>query len=166
MTFLVTSCKKEVKPISYEVDTTNFVEVTSIPTVDYSGLEPILNRTDDKTYVVNFWATWCKPCIKELPYFEYLGQEYKNKNVEVVLVSLDFPEQKDKRLISYVNRKKLQSELIHFDDFNEQEWIPKIGKDWSGAIPATLIYNNSKRKFYEQSFTYKDLENELQLFIN
>ena len=126
----------------------------------------MLNQENEKTYVVNFWATWCLPCVKELPYFEYLRQEYKDKGVEVVLISLDFPKQKSKRLIPYINTKKLQSQVIHFDDFNEQEWIPAIAEDWTGAIPATLIYNSGKRKFYEQSFTYKELENELQSFIN
>ena len=166
------SCKKESKATqqppeqSYTVDTSAFKAVEDIPTLDYKDLEPILTRKDDKTYVVNFWATWCKPCIKELPYFEYLRQEYRDQNVEVVLISLDFPKQKKTRLIPYINKKKLQSQLIHFDDFNEQEWIPKIGENWTGAIPATLIYNAKKRKFYEQSFTYKELENELQSFIN
>ena len=162
------SCKKEnqeKKQISYTVDTSAFAEISDVPTLDYKGLKPILNKEDEKTYVVNFWATWCLPCVKELPYFEYLRQEYKNKNVEVILVSLDFPKQKQKRLIPYINTKKLQSEVIHFDDFNEQFWIADINEDWSGAIPATLIYNKDKRKFYEQSFTYKELENELQSFI-
>ena len=113
--------------------------------------------------MINFWATWCLPCVKELPYFERINQEYKD--VEVILVSLDFPKQKEKRLISFVNKKKIQSQVIHFDDFNEQVWIPKIDKNWSGAIPATIIYNKNKRKFYEQSFTEEELQKEVQSFL-
>lgn len=160
------SCKKQEK----EKTKTEIREVVSkkenIPTVDYFGLEPYLTKNDDKIYVVNFWATWCKPCVEELPYFEAITQRYKENNVEVLLVSLDFPNQKESRLIPFVNKKKLLSKVIHFDDENEQEWIPKINNDWTGAIPATIIYNKNKRKFYERSFTEKELENELQTFLN
>ena len=163
---LLVSCKKEAKQESYEIDTSNFVEVADVSTVDYEGLKPKLNKEDNKIYVVNFWATWCLPCVKELPYFEKVNQLYKSDGLEVILVSLDFPNQKQKRLIPYINKKKLQSEVIHFDDVNEQFWIADISESWTGAIPATLIYNKEKRKFYEQSFTYEELNKEIQSFIN
>lgn len=161
------SCAKEQKNNLQElnINTSNFKEITILESVDFSGLEPLLNKNDEKTYVINFWATWCLPCVKELPYFEFLNQEYKKKNVEVILVSLDFPNQKESRLIPFVNKKKLQSKIIHLDDENEQVWIAKVSEQWTGAIPATLIYNKSKSKFYEQSFTFEELKNELKQFL-
>ena len=45
-----------------------------------------------KVYLIDFWATWCKPCIKELPAFEELNARYQDKGLKVVLVSLDFPD--------------------------------------------------------------------------
>ena len=167
--FCVVSCKKEEASKSKAIAATSefkTVSLDDVPTVDYNGLEPKLQIKDDKTYVVNFWATWCAPCVEELPYFEKINQQYKDKNVEVILVSLDFPKQKEKRLIPFINKRKLQSEVIHFDDKNEQVWIAKISEDWSGSIPATLIYNKDKRKFYEQSFTEEELQNEIKSFIN
>ena len=136
-----------------------------VPSLDYEGLKPMLNKSDNKVYVVNFWATWCAPCVKELPYFEQINQDYKDKNVEVLLVSLDFPNQKEKKLIPYIKKKNLQSKVVLLDDSNEQVWIDKISKDWTGAIPATLIYNKDQRKFFEKSFTLEELENELQAFL-
>ena len=65
---------------------------------DFETFEAFLNHSDEKTYVVNFWATWCGPCIKELPYFEKLNAQYKARGVEVFLVSLDFPKQYEKNL--------------------------------------------------------------------
>ncbi len=155
--------KKKKKEIS--IDISSFVEVKDISTVNYEGLAPYLSKEDDKIYVVNFWATWCLPCVKELPYFEYINQEYKKDNVEVILVSLDFPNQKESRLIPFINKKKLLSTNIFLDDDNEQVWIAKVDESWSGAIPATLIYSKSKRKFFEQSFTLKELENEVKQFL-
>ena len=138
----------------------------SIPTLNYEELKPWLNKTDDKIYVVNFWATWCAPCVKELPYFEIINKDYKDKNVEVILVSLDFPNMKESRLIPYVKNENIQSKVLHLDDVNEQFWISDIDKNWSGAIPATLIYNKDNRKFYEQSFTQEELETEIRTFLN
>mgnify|MGYP000483538111 CR=1 FL=1 len=133
---------------------------------DFNGFKKFLNRKDDKVYVINFWATWCAPCVKELPYFEKIIEDYKDKNVEVILVSLDFPKQVEKKLIPFINKKNLQSEVILLDDTNENVWINAIDESWSGAIPATLIYNKENRKFYEQSFDYEGLERELKSFIN
>ena len=149
---LMVSCKEESKEIT-------FTEV------DYNGLEKVLNKQDNKTYVVNFWATWCAPCVKELPYFERINKQYKDKNVEVVLVSLDFPKHFDTKLKNFINEKQLQSELYALNDMDSNYWIPKVNKDWSGAIPATLIYNSNKREFFEQAFEYEELEKTLNKFL-
>ena len=133
---------------------------------DYEGLKPLLHSDDGKTYVVNFWATWCAPCIKELPSFEELNENYKGKNVEVLLVSLDFPQQYEKKLKPYIKEHDLKSKVVAFDDVDQNKWIPAINENWTGAIPATLIYNKDKREFYERSFNYEELETELKKFIN
>ena len=158
--FLVfNSCKKEEKK-------QDFKAITNVKSYTYNELKPLLNRKDNKTYVVNFWATWCAPCVKELPAFAKLKEQYADKNVEVLLVSLDFPKQKEKKLIPFINKKKIQSKVLLLDDVNEDYWIKQINDQWSGAIPATLIYNANSRKFYEQSFDYTTLENELKTFLN
>ena len=164
--FLLTmllSCKSESKKEVVEKETT---KNTSITRVNYKELEPFLTKNDDKTYIVNFWATWCAPCVKELPYFEKINQEYASQNVEVLLVSLDFPNQVESRLVPFLEKRNLQSDVVLLDDSNEDYWIRQIDESWSGAIPATIIYNKSNRKFYEQSFDYETLENELKQFLN
>ena len=148
------SCKKE------------DAQILSVKTYTYLELKPLLEKNDGKTYIINFWATWCAPCVKELPYFEKINQEYSDKNVEVLLVSLDFPKQAEKKLIPFINKRKLKSEVVLLDDINENVWIKAIDESWSGAIPATIIYNKNNRKFYEQSFDYKTLRNELLTFLN
>lgn len=138
----------------------------SLAIYDYKGLKPLLEKSDNKTYVVNFWATWCKPCVKELPAFEKLNKEYSAKNVEVILVSLDFSSQIESALKPFIKKENLQSKVVVLDDADQNTWIPQISKKWSGAIPATLIYNKNKRAFFERSFTYEELQNELENFIN
>ena len=159
------SCKSDSKEVvakeSDKVQASNI----NFKIIDYYGLESVLNRRDDKTYVVNFWATWCAPCIKELPYFEKIDQEYEDQNVEVVLVSLDFPKKYESQLRPFINKHQLRSELYALNDMNSNYWIPQVEENWSGAIPATLIFNSNKREFYEQSFNYEELETEIQKFL-
>jgi len=145
---------------------TNETASEDIKIFDFDGLESYLSeKGDDKTYVVNFWATWCAPCVKELPYFEQLNANYSNKNVEVILVSLDFSKQLETKLKPFIRKNKLKSEVLLLSDVDANTWIPKVDKNWSGSIPATLIYNKNRTKFYERSFDYKELETELKQFI-
>lgn len=136
------------------------------PVYNFDSFEPMLHLEDDTTYIVNFWATWCKPCIEELPYFEKVNTEFKDNNVKVVLVSLDMPSMWKSRLEPFVEKKGLQSEVVILDDPKQNTWIPKVSEEWGGGIPATLIYNKDKRLFYEKGFTYEELTNELNQFIN
>lgn len=163
---IISSCKKEVSKTNTVDDSeSSWQEISTVKMVNYNELKPYLEKNDDTTYIVNFWATWCAPCVKELPYFEKIKQEYASKNVEVLLVSLDFPKQVEKKIIPFINKKQLQSEVVLLNDIDENVWIKAIDSTWSGALPATLIYNKNNRKFYEQSFDYSMLETELKTFL-
>ena len=148
---LLCSCKNE--------------EITFVQSYTYNELKTLLEKNDGKTYVINFWATWCAPCVKELPAFEKLNSVYAAKGVAVLLVSLDFPKQINKRVIPFIAKKKLQSKVVLLDNGKDDSWFKSIDSSWSGAIPATLIYNKNKRNFYEQSFDFESLEAELQIFL-
>ncbi len=138
-----------------EVEVANDSE---IPIYSFAEFEPLLHKKDGTTYVVNFWATWCKPCIKEMPYFEELAAKYKDDNVEVIFVSLDFPRLLEKQVIPFIKENNIKSKVVLLDDTGANEWIPKVDEFWSGAIPATLIYRNDYRKFYEGPFDFEKLE--------
>lgn len=139
-------------------NTTKSISVGNIPVYDFKTFEPLLHINNDTTYIVNFWATWCKPCVAELPYFEQLHETYKNEKVKVLLVSLDFSTQIEKKLIPFMEKRQLKSEVVVLDDPDANGWIDKVDPKWSGAIPATIIFKGDKRGFFEQSFeNYEDL---------
>jgi len=97
---------------------------------------------NDTVYVVNFWATWCIPCVKELPSFNLVHDFYKGRPVKVILASFDFKEQYPQKLEAWVKGKKLRPEVVWFNETNPTEYIPKIAPEWEGGLPATLIINN------------------------
>ncbi|MBF4472468.1 TlpA family protein disulfide reductase [Flavobacterium sp. HJJ] len=133
---------------------------------NYITLEKEILNDKSTTYVVNFWATWCAPCVKELPYFERLNSE--NKKVKVVLVSLDFKNQYETKLLPFVKNRKINSEVVLLTDKDYNAWLPIVSKDWSGSIPATLIIQNGVKKvFAERSFSsYKELNEFVNKNIN
>lgn len=136
----------------------------SVKAYNYEGLKHFLNQKNDTTYVINFWATWCVPCVAELPHFEDLNEKYKDNKVKVLLVSLDMDKKIESQLIPFIKKRQLKSEVVILRDPDADSWISQIDSSWTGAIPATLIYNKDQRKFYEKSFTYDGLEKEVSNF--
>ncbi len=125
-----------------------------------------LVNDDNNIYVINFWATWCAPCVREIPAFEKIHSDYKDKNVKVLLVSLDFPNQLESRLIPFIENHNVQSKVILLDDTNSNRWIPLVDESWNGAIPATVIYSSGFREFYRKEFKYDELESIIKPLIN
>lgn len=124
---------------------------------NYATLEKEILSNENTIYVVNFWATWCVPCIKELPYFEKLNAE--NKNIKVVLLSLDFKAQYESNLLPFLKKKSIASDVVLLTDKDYNSWLPMVDKEWSGSIPATLIIKKGKKIFAERIFSsYQELK--------
>lgn len=123
-------------------------------------LENRINAGNDTVYVVNFWATWCSPCVKELPYFRKLQTHYRLQPLKVIMVSVDFKSKLETAVKPFVKRHNPGDEVFLLDEKNQQEYIDKISKNWSGALPATLVVNKKRRirEFFEQEFTYAELD--------
>jgi len=145
----------------------NLILAQNVRVIDVVTLEKILNESNSDTRVVNFWATWCKPCIEELPYFEALRDNPLFNEVEVILISLDFVSDLDSRVNRFVEKQNIQSTVMLLDDTDYNSWINKIEQSWSGAIPATMFIQGEtgKRIFFEKQFEPGELENELTNFI-
>ena len=129
----------------------------SLKEIGSDGLEALSSNINDTTYVVNFWATWCSPCVKEIGYFEELHREYASTNVKVFLVSLDFPTQIEKRVIPFLKEKDITAEVLLVTDLDYNSWIDRVDPTWSGSLPATLIYNREQRMFLEKEVSRDEL---------
>lgn len=118
----------------------------------------IKSPPSEKIQVINFWATWCAPCVKELPLFENLNTQNPDE-VEVTLVSLDFADHVDK-VNTFIARKNIKSRVLLLDNIDYNTWIDRVDTSWSGAIPATLIINpkTGHRKFIGKEIKQGELE--------
>ncbi|MBR9859856.1 TlpA family protein disulfide reductase [bacterium] len=134
----------------------------NIPVYDFENFQSYIDRSSDSVYVINFWATWCKPCVAELPYFEQLTDSASKYNVNVTLVSLDFKSNWETGLVKFTKKMNLQSDVIVLHEPDANSWIPKIDADWSGAIPATLIKYKNQTWFHEGDLDYEELINTIK----
>lgn len=117
--------------------------------------------------VINFWATWCKPCIEEIPYFQKIIEAHKSDSVQLLLVSLDVEEEYPQGIKKVAEKRKFTSRIVWLNETNADYFCPKVDPKWSGAIPATLFLNNKKGygKFYEEQLSEEMLEAEIRAIL-
>ncbi|MBK9338110.1 MAG: TlpA family protein disulfide reductase [Lewinellaceae bacterium] len=128
--------------------------------------ERIQQTKNTTTLVVNFWATWCSPCIKELPHFSTLHDKYTNSDIEVLLVSLDMKSRMDEAFIPFLKKHKIKPEIILLSDQDADNWIPRVHEDWGGAIPVTVLVRGDQRDIFQGEFEdFSDLENFVANFL-
>nr|WP_319398222.1 TlpA family protein disulfide reductase [uncultured Carboxylicivirga sp.] len=130
-----------------------------IESINSEQLLASINNNSDTLYIVNFWATWCAPCVEELPIFnsEYFPKE--NQPLKIILVSLDFKTQIESKLKPFISNKSIQEKVVWLNESNPNNWVNKIDSNWSGAIPATKLYYKKDQIFHEGELTQSKLNN-------
>lgn len=139
-----------------------------IEIIKFNQLQEIIDDKSHDIKVINFWATWCRPCIKEIPYFENVNSIYEEDQVKVILVSFDFLEELEKSVLPFIRKRNIQSEVKLLDETDFNAFINKIDPAWSGAIPATLIVNNKsgEHSFFEKEFKKGELKALIEGYLN
>lgn len=151
--FLMGAC------LSPEKDYNDSIEVLEV----FSDLQAIIDAQKSEVVVLNFWATSCPPCLKEMPHFNQLAAQNTEDKIKVLLVSIDRAKDLDSRVYPFVKRLEIKPEVVLLKDQNYSNWTEKIDSSWYGALPATLIIKGDRRNFRFGS--YESLE-ELQVDIN
>ncbi|MFI5154844.1 MAG: TlpA disulfide reductase family protein [Chitinophagales bacterium] len=118
--------------------------------------------------IVNFWATYCVPCIEEIPYFQKAVVNYKDKGIELLLVSLDLPGYFPEKITAFAQDKHFTAPIVWLNETNADYFCPIVDKRWSGGIPSSLFINNKThfRKFFERQLTEQQLEETIQNMLH
>lgn len=137
---------------------TSFSAVSQkVSLVNVDQLYHRLNNGGDTTFIINFWATWCLPCVEELPHFENLSAVHKTEKLKVLLVSVDFRSKLESSVKPFVRKRGIKNEVFLLDEADPQVFINRVDPEWSGAIPATLFFCQGRRSFFEKEFSYDEL---------
>lgn len=142
-----------------DYETFNLLKAVKI----YESADSLLKRLhsiNDTVIVINFWATWCRPCVEGIGYFDMLPKELNGKPMKVILISLDFKSQMEYKIIPFLKKHPINSDIVILADQDAETWIPKFIPEWDGAIPASMIFDSGKKRFYLGDFhEYDDLRN-------
>lgn len=143
------------------------IKAQTIEVIKYPALAKLIDTPSDKNKVINFWATWCGPCVRELSQFSDLYEKYKNDHLELTLISFDFVENLETKLKPFVKKKNIRAKVYLLDETDYNTFIDQVDPSWSGAIPATLLVakGNTKRKLIEKEFADNELEDTYLNFI-
>src|SRR5690625_1855263 len=146
-----------------------FAQETKEPkAISLDELKSIIGQNDDKLYVINFWATWCKPCIDELPGFMAVHEQYKDDpNFRMILVSLDHKRHLNTKVKKFIDKNNIEAEVLLFDESRHaSEGMSQIEKNWMGAIRGTFLYKNGEKLFFKQfQMTQYELEDLVDDFL-
>ncbi|MEA4984160.1 hypothetical protein SDC9_50196 [bioreactor metagenome] len=128
--------------------------------IKYEALEKITEKQDDVLYVVNFWATWCGPCVREIPDFMEVNNKLSSrKDFRMILVSVDDKDNLKSEVLPFLKDNKITADVYLLDDTKRMNyWMPKVDKSWTGSIPATVFYKNGEKlKFVEKQLHKAEL---------
>jgi thiol-disulfide isomerase/thioredoxin len=130
---------------------------TQIPVVDDVWLKNKINNRDGKILFVNFWATWCEPCVEEFPDLVKIYNENKNSNFEFLSVSVNLPSEIDGKVKPFLKMQSADFPVVVIEEKRSEEIINLINPKWDGTVPATIIYDeNGKRKeFFAEAKSYE-----------
>ena len=130
-----------------------------IKVVKIDDLKKIYSVSNDTTYVINFFASWCGPCMMEIPVLNKFYTEHKNTTTQLIFVSLDNPAY-IKKMPKLISRMKIEASVYLLNESSDFSWLPQIDKRWQGSIPATMVVNQKKniKAFFETPLEKGQLE--------
>lgn len=121
-------------------------------------------QNSDHPLVVSFFATWCAPCVEEIPWLQGGVAQFTEQKVELVLVSLDFPKDYPAKLEAFVKKRNFKATVYWLDETDADYFCPKVDPRWQGGIPATLFLNkkNGYRRFFDRALTDRQIVPEIK----
>jgi thiol-disulfide isomerase/thioredoxin len=146
--------------------TFSFSDAQEIKKWKLDDMKEMIASTDKPT-ILNFWASFCKPCLEEMPYFQELAKKYEEKGVQLILVNLDSRDWYPNKLQALAKKRKITAPIVFLDETDADLFCPAVDPSWSGAIPASIFINNKTgyKKFFEDQLSREELEKQISLML-
>ena len=138
----------------------------AIKKIKITDLEQTITKSDHPL-IVSFWATFCEPCNKEIPYFQSTAAQYKDQQVELILVSLDLPDYYPGRIAAFAKQRGYTVPIVWLDETDADYFCPKVDTRWGGGIPCSLFVNNKThyRRFFDRQLTEPQVGPEIKKML-
>ncbi len=135
--------------------------------IDEAALLEVVADRHGKVLLLNVWATWCTPCVEEMPHLTRLAKEYRHRPVEFIGLSVDYADEIDNKIRPFIKKHKINFRIVVQNFTNSQAIIDSLNNKWSGAVPATFIYDaQAKQKaFLLGKQNYRDLKRQLDAVL-
>ncbi len=160
---LVDRVKMIVYVLLITLSSTFCIYAQCISVQSYSKLSKRVLAAKDTTFLLHYWATWCKPCVKEIDQFDAVAKQYKDKKVKILLISLDSPQQLNSEVLPFLKSKNITSEVVLLSDTDMNVLVNKVHPSWSGAVPMSILFTSKKRKktLFEGELSHSDILSKL-----
>lgn len=140
--------------VGTEVSETDMQKM-EVELIDSTQLLELVADSDSEVVLVNMWATWCKPCVEEMPYLLKLRETYSPEDFELILVSTDLDIDMD-RVKTFLASMEVDFKT-YLKDEKDDPFVTAMSSEWSGALPATFIYKSGELKdFWMGDVSYDD----------
>lgn len=135
-----------------------------IQNINLKQIEALLSEKRQGLIIINLWATWCPPCVAELPYFENIYKNYPRDKVHIYLINIEGKESKEKVLEPFLKKNPLPCPVYLLEDGTPEELEKVLKTEISGALPITLFYNSDGKliKKFEESITEEKIKSILK----
>jgi thiol-disulfide isomerase/thioredoxin len=138
---------------------------TAIKVIEFGELEKLLGSQSPRTRVFHFWASWCAPCLQELPQWNSIIPQYTNKEMEWYFVDISIEEDLQTKTMDFLLLQPNLRPVLHLNPDNPNEWVPKVHPDWQGTIPMTLIVKGEQKILIEKKMSVEELQQQLGNFL-
>ena len=124
-------------------------EPVKVDLVDAEGLKALRKVASGKLRLINFWATWCGPCVTEFPELVEINRMYRHRAFEFVAVAANYPDEQ-KEVLRFLQQQHASNQNLLFGDRDKYKLIDAFDKDWNGALPYTVLLSPSGEVLYKQ----------------
>ncbi|GEM_PF-2937044 len=168
--FILIGCQP--KKVAVEQLITSVENIPKVATLSVvkneTELQQLLSAQKGRVTLVNLWATWCKPCIHEMPALEKLHQNYQNKGVKIIALSLDELAKADSLVLPYWKSKGFSMDYYVIGTEDPSTIINKIDPLWLGVIPTSFLFNSEGEKIetITGSLNYEGFEKKVLATLN